>query len=223
MNRLKGIDVSYAQGRIDFDKISRQQAGFAILRSSYGWESGQKDAEFERNIRGFQRLGIPCGAYHYSYARSTEDAVKEAEYCLRCIKNAPLSLPVFLDLEDPSVACSGRRICTDVAKTFCERLLEADIRAGVYLNTDWLERYVFADEIIGKYELWLAEWDTEKPSYPCTVWQYRVSGENEIRGISGECDMDIMYLGKDDPECRCEKSDEKDKRFVPETDTHKKE
>ena len=68
MKSKKGIDVSYAQGNINFDKINKSQVEFAIVRSSFGWESGQKDNQFDRNIKGFQAKGIPCGAYHYSYA-----------------------------------------------------------------------------------------------------------------------------------------------------------
>ena len=84
MSDKKGIDVSYAQGYIDFEKLDKTQVQFAIVRSSFGWEAGQKDQMFDRNIKGFASKGIPCGAYHYSYAQSSEDAVKEAEYCIEC-------------------------------------------------------------------------------------------------------------------------------------------
>ena len=105
----KGIDVSYAQGNIDFSKINKNQVQFVIIRSSFGWEADQKDNQFERNYSGFKKLGIPVGAYHYSYAKTKEQAVKEAKYCLECIKGKSFDLPVFIDMEEQSCAAAGKR------------------------------------------------------------------------------------------------------------------
>ncbi len=193
MPTKKGIDVSYAQGNIDFAKIDKQEVEFAIVRSSYGWEQGQKDSKYDRNIRGFQERGIPCGAYHYAYAQNTHDAEKEAKYCLSCIKGTKLELPVFYDLEDSSVARLGKRACTDIAKAFCDYMKANGRQAGVYLNPNWLENYVYKEELIGKYTLWLAQWGSSKPSYPCTLWQYTVGAAGCVRGIAGEVDLDYLY------------------------------
>ncbi len=193
MSVKKGIDVSYAQGNIDFSKISKEEVHFAIVRSSYGWELGQKDSKFDRNIRGFQGLGIPCGAYHYSYAQSRDDAVKEAKYCLSCIGDHHLELPIFYDLEDSSIARLGRRACTEIAKAFCDYMKQKGHKAGVYLNPNWLENYVYKDELMGKYPLWLAQWGTSKPSYPCSLWQYTVGAAGCVSGIIGEVDLDYLY------------------------------
>lgn len=204
MSEKKGIDVSYAQGKIDFDIITKKQVQFAIVRSSYGWQAGQKDQEFDRNIKGFRSKNIPCGAYHYSYAQSKEDAVKEAEYCIECIKGAKLELPVFLDLENSSVAQCGKRVCTDIAKAFCEHMKAKGYKTGIYINPNWLNNYVYKDELLGKYEIWLAQWGAEKPSYSCMVWQYKVGASGSIDGIGGEIDLDIMYSDTDE-----EKKDDK--------------
>ncbi len=193
MSDKKGIDVSYAQGYIDFEKLDKTQVQFAIVRSSFGWEAGQKDQMFDRNIKGFASKGIPCGAYHYSYAQSSEDAVKEAEYCIECIRGAKLSLPVFLDIEDPSVAACGRRVCTDIIREFCGYMKKHGYKTGVYLNPNWLENYVYKDEILGHYEIWLAQWDSDEPAYKCSMWQYKVGDSGCINGIYGQVDLDIMY------------------------------
>lgn len=193
MSVKNGIDVSYAQGNIDFEKIKKDEVQFAIARSSFGWEPGQKDSKFDRNIKGFHSKGIPCGAYHYSYAKSAGDAVKEAEYCIQCIGDTRLELPVFLDLEDDSIAGCGRRVCTDIIKAFCGRMKEAGFATGVYLNPNWLNNYVYKDEILGKYELWLAQWGSAKPAFSCGIWQYDVGSAGTVSGISGEIDLDRMY------------------------------
>ena len=197
MSMKKGIDVSYAQGSIDFTKVDKNEVQFAIVRSSFGWEANQKDKQCDRNIKGFQNLGIPCGVYHYSYAKSVDDAVKEAKYCISCIKDYSLELPVFFDIEEDSTAKLGKRICTDIVKAFCDYMINAGYSAGVYVNPSWLNNYLYKDELIGKYDLWLAQWKAEKPSYNCDLWQYNVGKKDTIKGISGEIDLNYMYKDYD--------------------------
>ena len=188
-----GIDVSYAQGNIDFSKIDKKQVQFALIRSSFGWYDGQKDNQFERNYENFKKLDIPLGAYHYSYATTVEEAILEAEYCLKCIGTKSFSLPIFLDVEDISVIHAGKRNLTDVIIAFCERIKRAGYTAGFYINPNFLNNYVYKDELIGKYPMWLAHWGVSSPSFPCAVWQYKVGSANTIKGISGEIDLNYLY------------------------------
>lgn len=191
-NVKKGIDVSYAQGNIDFSKINKNEVQFAIIRSSFGWESNQKDNQFERNYSNFKKLGIPVGAYHYSYAQSAADAVKEAKYCIECIKGKTFELPIFFDLEDPSIIKCGKRVCTDIVKAFCDYMKKAGYKTGVYINPNWLNNYVYRNEIVGKYTLWLAHWGVTSPAIECDVWQYNVGSRKKIDGINGEIDLDYI-------------------------------
>lgn len=191
---LKGIDVSYCQGNIEFSKIDKNQVQFAIIRSSFGWEANQKDNYFERNYAGFKKLGIPVGAYHYSYAKTAEEAVKEANYCLECIKGKTFEFPIFIDMEEPKCAAAGRRACTDVALAFIKTIESAGHQSGVYTNPNWLENYLYKDEIIGKVNLWLAHWEVSKPYCNCMMWQYGVGKCGTIKGIDGEIDLDYSYV-----------------------------
>lgn len=82
----KGIDVSYAQGVIDWDRVKASgKVDFAILRAGYGKESSQVDDQFERNYSECKRLNIPCGAYWYSYATTANEAIQEAAVCLETL------------------------------------------------------------------------------------------------------------------------------------------
>ena len=72
---LKGIDVSYCQNEVDWDAAKASGlVDFAILRAGYGKEANQVDAQFNRNYAACKRLGIPCGAYWFSYAMSADEA-----------------------------------------------------------------------------------------------------------------------------------------------------
>ena len=147
-------------------------------------------AAASEGIRGGR---IPVGVYHYSYARTVEEAKKEAAYCLSCIRGWEFDLPVFFDMEERSAAACGRRVCTDMVKAFCGEMKKAGRRSGLYTNPNWLKNYLYPEELLGKYPLWLAQWDTSRPSYECTIWQYRVGKKGTIAGIPGEIDLDLFY------------------------------
>ena len=190
----KGIDVSYAQGNIDFTKIDKSQVQFAIIRSSYGWESNQKDNQFERNYTGFKNLGIPVGVYHYSYARNASEGEEEADYCLSCIKGKSFEIPIYLDMEDSSVISAGKTNLTNAAIAFCKKIIAAGYKAGVYSFTSFADSYLDIDKIKkAGYSFWLAEWHDGNPSKDCDIWQYKVGSANTVKGISGEIDMDYLY------------------------------
>lgn len=101
---LKGIDVSYAQSEVDWDKLGNN-IDFAIIRlcsfeSLNGSGNFNEDVQFRRNLEGCQRNNIPFGIYVYNGAKTTEQAVEEAKRTAQCLKGINLNLPVYLDIED---------------------------------------------------------------------------------------------------------------------------
>lgn len=55
----KGIDVSYANGTVNWD-VAKNGLDFAILQLGYGSDStNQDDEQFERNVKECERLHIP--------------------------------------------------------------------------------------------------------------------------------------------------------------------
>ncbi len=81
---IKGIDVSYAQGNIDWAKVKASGVSFAMIRACYGWDDdSQIDRYFRANVQGCEAVGLPYGLYHYSYAQTPEDAEKEGAELLQ--------------------------------------------------------------------------------------------------------------------------------------------
>ena len=80
----QGVDISYCQKQVDWNKVSG--IDFAILRAGYGRYTNQKDSMFESHYAGAKKIGLPVGAYWYSYATTPEDAEKEADACIEVIK-----------------------------------------------------------------------------------------------------------------------------------------
>ena len=75
----KGLDVSHHQGKIDWEKVSKSDVDFVIIRCGYGNNiASQDDKYFAQNVAGCEKYNIPYGIYIYSYALNVSDAKSEA-------------------------------------------------------------------------------------------------------------------------------------------------
>ena len=101
----QGIDVSYRQGDIDWEKVKNSgQVDFAIIRCGFGMnETKQDDSKWKYNSSECERLGIPYGVYLYSYADTVAKAKSEANHVIRLIKGKKLSYPIYYDMEEKTV------------------------------------------------------------------------------------------------------------------------
>ena len=190
--QLKGIDVSKWQGTIDWLKVKNEGIKFAIIREGYGKKNpNQVDKKFKENIINAQNVGIYTGVYHYSYADSIEDAINEAHFCIENIKGYKLDYPVVFDIEDKEILKLSNRTRTDICKAFCETIENAGYYAMIYANPNWLKNYLYSNELLYRFDLWLAHWNVNYPSYSCGIWQYSEKGR--INGINGNVDLNISY------------------------------
>ena len=188
----KGIDVSKWNGEIDWRKVKNAGIDFAIIREGYGKESpNQIDKKFEENYNGAKNSGVNVGVYHYSYANSIGNARKEAQFCLKNIKGKQIDYPVVFDIEDKEQLKLDNRQRTNIVMAFCGEIENAGYYAMFYCNLNWLNNYLIKDELLPKYDLWLAQWNCNKPYNSCGIWQYSSCGK--IDGISGNVNMDISY------------------------------
>ena len=189
---IKGIDVSKWQGTIDWQRVKNAGTDFAIIREGYGKKSPtQIDKMFKENIEQAKNVGINTGVYHYSYADSIEDAINEAQFCLENIQGYQLEYPVCFDVEDKEMLKLSTRQRTDICRAFCEEIEKNGYYAMIYCNLNWLENYLYKDELLSKWDLWLAQWGVNGSSYTCGIWQYSESGK--IDGINGNVDLNISY------------------------------
>lgn len=190
--KLKGMDVSKWQGSINWSEVKKDGTEFAILREGWGKKSStQIDKQFKRNYENAKSVGIPVGCYHYSYADSVLDARLEAEFCLENIRGLKLEYPVCFDIEDREMLKLSNRQRTDIVKAFCGEIEKAGYYAMFYCSAHWLNNYLIKDELIRKYDLWLAQWDVGTPAVSCGIWQK--SDKGTINGIVGNVDLDIAY------------------------------
>lgn len=188
---FKGIDVSKWQGEINWEKVKKSGIEFAIIREGYGKKSpNQIDKKFKENIEGAKKAGINCGVYHYSYADSIADAKLEAEFCLENIRGYKLEYPIVIDIEDKEMLKLTNHQRTDICRTFCEEIEKNGYYAMIYTSYSWLKNYLYTEELLKDFDLWLAQWGSNK-SYSCGIWQYSEIGI--IDGINGNVDLNIAY------------------------------
>lgn len=190
---MRGIDLSYAQNKVDYSKLKEQGIEFAILRCGYGKEASQKDKMFETHYQGCKDVGIKIGGYLYSYATNEDSGVNEVNNCLGFIEGKQFDLPIFYDLEEERTSKLGKTIVTNLAKMFCKIIENHGYKAGVYANLYWFKNYINVNELINNgYKIWLAQW-AEKPTadFHIDYWQYTSKGQ--VQGILGNVDMNICY------------------------------
>ena len=160
---IKGIDVSYAQGAIDWQKVKASGVEFAMLRASRGPVSSTRpaseDTTFKRNITEAAEAGIKVGVYHYLYAHTVSEAKQEAKFFIKTISPYQITYPVVLDVEEQSQANLGKSALTKIAKAFLDEVNAAGYYGMLYSNKSWLTTYLDMSKLTG-YEVWLAQWNT---------------------------------------------------------------
>ena len=186
---MKGIDVSKHQGNIDWSKV---HVDFAIIRAGYG---DKKDDTMDGFVKDCKANGIDFGFYWYSYAMSVKQAEAEAEKCVAVLKGLSPTYPVFFDMEEKKqISGLNTDTRTKMAIAFCEKIRQAGFKPGIYANPAFMENYYDKQQLVGKYDIWLAHW-TNSPDHPSrynygqTMWQW---GLDRIGGY--DIDGDICFF-----------------------------
>lgn len=193
----RGMDVSYWQGLINWERVKADDIDFAILRCGYVKTLGrpQVDQQWKRNAQECERLGIPYGVYIYSYAKTVEAAKAEADHVINTLKGFSPTYPVYFDLEEKSLeSTSNRMLLANMASAFCDKIAAAGYTPGIYANTNWWNNYL-TDPVFGQWERWVAQYNSKcsytRGSY--RLWQCSASGK--VDGIVGNVDLDLEFDG----------------------------
>ena len=203
---LRGIDVSYHNGEIDFEKV-KPQVDFVIMRSGYGNKTDDsKEVKFDIYYEDAKKNNIPVGTYWYCYALTPEQALVEAKTFMKKVEGKKFEFPVYYDVEEPSVLETGGENLKNIINTFCGEIEKNNYYCGVYASLNVFLN-TFPAEIYQKYAVWVAAWMEERPHINGTswgIWQYTSDGNMD--GVeSDRVDFDtaeinyepiIKFLGK---------------------------
>lgn len=162
----KGVDLSYCQTSVDFEKLS-SNVDYAILKLS---EGTTKDNLFESHITNCLNNGIPVGIYSITHATTVDDIKKEAKNVVELLKNRKITYPVYLDFEaDPSktgewsrwTAIKESGIMKEFLNAWNDIIREAGYIPGIYCNQSiYLDIYEQTNSkennFLNKFETWIA-------------------------------------------------------------------
>lgn len=215
-NVTYGIDVSRFQGTIDWAQVASTGIDFAMVRVGYrdsttGEITADSNGKF--NMQEAEKNGIKVGAYFFSTAVSTDEAVEEAKWVADYISQYPITYPVGFNCEGFEKASSRQNGLTkdqrsNIAMAFLDQVYKSGYTPIFYASRNELigDMKWNTSTIEKSYKIWMAWYnqDTSRiatgPDYAgsCAMWQY--TNQGTIAGIKGKVDVDVAYFGYDGTE-----------------------
>lgn len=209
---LEGIDVSYWQGTIDWERVAAAGKRFAIVRSGDGTFVDPRMGEY---LQGAAAAGLAVDIYHY--VRFGLSASHQADIILKCWAHAIAVAPVgrlWLDWED--TAPMIRSMSVEQRREWMQMLITAlgNIPGGDYTAKWWVDGYLGGRWPIPwptRRHRWVAAYGPAsgffasdptasgfRPPLPggwqdWDIWQYSSAGR--VDGIGGAVDLDIAKPG----------------------------
>ena len=172
MGKICGMDVSYAQGSINWEQVkASKKIEFAILRAGYGKRNlSDRHTSSNRNHAACKRLGIPVGAYWYSYATTVAEAEQEAKVCLQTIRGKQFEYPVAFDIEEacclPQADALQHHILHCIGK--CRVIIRQFIHSSLLLESN------FSAAIKSRYDIFLSHIGVQQTDYAGVIWTMAV-------------------------------------------------
>lgn len=194
-NTLIGVDISRWQKEVDFKKLKENNVEFVILK--VGGQSKIKgkmklDPNFKTNIENALKENLKVGIYFYSYAKTTKEAKKQAEFVLEAIKDYNIELPIAFDWEnwnnynDFNLSFNS---LNNIAKAFNSEIEENGYKSLLYSSEYYLNTIWFSEDYDN---IWLANYGKVTYQGEYDIWQ--LCSDGKVEGIDTYVDIDIMYL-----------------------------
>ena len=206
-----GIDVARYQGTIDWTREATSSVDFAMVRlgyRSYADGSIVEDPNARYNLQEAQKNNIMLGAYFFSSAVNTTEAVEEATWAADILDHYSINYPIAYDCEGFLEETSRQydmsvKERTDVALAFLKQIEKRGYEGMFYASKNDMEKFHRWDmsRIEKHYKVWVAQYPevgyptTEKSSYtgPHAMWQHTTKGV--VPGITQNVDLDVAYFG----------------------------
>lgn len=184
---VKGIDVSYYQGNVDWKAVKESGRVFAFARVNHG---SFIDPDFQKNWAGMKNAGILRGPYQYFDPGG--NAVAQAQIMVDEVGElGPGDLPAVLDIEETDGV--GAATIADKMQKWLDIVEQGTKkRPIIYTGRYFWSSYVHSGAF-DEYPLWIANWYTDCPDIPNAwnewyFWQHSATGS--VPGISGDVDLD---------------------------------
>lgn len=192
--KIRGIDVSYCQTKVDWQKVKEEGIRFAMVRVGYCMNDGalKVDRMFKSHMEGAVAAGLDVGVYLYSYATSPSAAKKAAQQVLKAVGPYRLTYPIALDMEyDDEYIKNSKENNTAIAAAFLQEIEKGGYYAMLYCSKDFLDSHLLPERLTA-FDKWIAQYNSKCTSkHAHGIWQY--SGSGKVRGVAEKVDLDVAY------------------------------
>lgn len=188
---VRGVDLSYWQGEVDFDRLALA-ADFVIIRAGYG--NDYFDPRMAEYVQGSAERNIPWGLYWY--VKPGKDFRKHAQNFWNIWKsNGGQIYPTF-DVEE-SGGLDKIGLESWLKKMYDLFNILAGRKYGnemTYTSAGFLDRAMGLTNWLKRTQLWVAHWTTAPqpilprewgvPGYTWEIWQWSSTGKGSDYGVS---------------------------------------
>lgn len=186
--RFQGVDVSAANGPVDWDAVKAAGADFGYVVATDG---ADRDARFEDNWRGAAATGIRRGAIHvWSLCRPAAD---QANNFNTTVPRADDPLPPALSL-DFAPGCDtrpARDVVLEELRRFIVMVETHSERPVILFVSRAFEARYRVTEALDR-PIWSAQ-NFFPPDYAARPWRmWRASDMRRIDGVSGPVNWDVV-------------------------------
>lgn len=192
--KLKGIDVSHHQGKINWEAVKASGIDFAIVRVGYSNRNGNGGLNFDKryiyNLQQCNKLGIPVGVYIYCYDKSAYAATITTKAFIQAIKRFKIEYPVIYDIEYDNKDLS-KSVNTAICKAAMKVIEAAGYYGMIYASKDFFLNHLDMSQLktTDKWEAAYSKVDNNLVENG--MWQYTSKGS--VPGIVGDVDLDYSY------------------------------
>lgn len=175
---MKGIDVSYHNGQINWQSVVEAKCEFVIIRLGYG--NRHLDPKFIENVNGALAAGLKIGVYYYSYALNVDSAREEAQFVHEMLQKEGINpeLGIWFDMEDADGykernGMPDKETITAMCSAFiCELNSSGYSYVGIYASYSWLTERIDTLQLADYVPYWNAQWGSSNDFARARMWQY---------------------------------------------------
>lgn len=188
---IHGIDVSYYQGRIDWQKVKNMEEdgvkiSFAFIKATEGLLT--VDPCFQRNWREAPKAGLKVGAYHFF--RPKKSGLWQANFFLQTVSIEKGDLPPVVDIESldgVSPTQMRKELNAFIIQVEERTKVKPIIYTGLKFYRDYLQGY-YSD-----YPFWVAHYHQPKLRLNEKAWKFwQHSDKARINGINHVVDFNAF-------------------------------
>ncbi len=203
-----GIDVSaHDANMINYTLAKEQGVEFVIARAGFGADKeSQHDECWQKNIDKCNTVGIPMGAYIYSYAENIQEAINEAKHIIRLAneEGGPNQFPygLWFDQEDKLQTTLSKELNTEMALVFAREVQASGYKAGVYASYDWFKNKLNCQSLVGAgLFIWIAhygkntgEFQEVNIEFDYQIRQYTSENSDKLFSTRERLDQNVCYF-----------------------------